>query len=134
MKNYEIEYRRWLDSDKLSEAEREELISIADDEEAKALRFTAPMDFGTAGLRSVMNVGIGSMNRFTVAHTTRGIAALIKAEELLVESGAVVPVVYNQTFAFVSSELSGLTVDGFGNFVFTKVSQKNYKYYLPRED
>ena len=62
------------------------------------------------------------------------IAALIKAEELLVESGAVVPVVYNQTFAFVSSELSGLTVDGFGNFVFTKVSQKNYKYYLPRED
>ena len=80
MKNYEIEYRRWLDSDKLSEAEREELISIANDEEAKALRFTAPMDFGTAGLRSVMNVGIGSMNRFTVAHTTRGIAALIKAE------------------------------------------------------
>ena len=80
MKNYEIEYRRWLDSDKLSDAEREELISIANDEEAKALRFTAPMDFGTAGLRSVMNVGIGSMNRFTVAHTTRGIAALIKAE------------------------------------------------------
>ena len=80
MKSYETEYERWLSSGKLSEAERDELISIADDEEAKALRFTAPMDFGTAGLRSVMNVGIGSMNRFTVAHTTRGIAALIKAE------------------------------------------------------
>ena len=80
MKSYETEYERWLSSDKLSDAEREELISIANDEEAKALRFTAPMDFGTAGLRSVMNVGIGSMNRFTVAHTTRGIAALIKAE------------------------------------------------------
>ncbi|MBR5242442.1 MAG: phospho-sugar mutase [Clostridia bacterium] len=80
MKNYESEYKRWLDSDKLSATERDELISIANDEEAKALRFTAPMDFGTAGLRSVMNVGIGSMNRFTVAHTTRGIAALIKAE------------------------------------------------------
>ena len=36
------------------------------------------MDFGTAGLRSTMNVGIGCMNRFTVAQTTRGIAALIK--------------------------------------------------------
>ena len=80
MKNYEIEYKRWLASDKLSDAERDELISIENDEEAKALRFTAPMDFGTAGLRSVMNVGIGSMNRFTVAQTTRGIAALIKAE------------------------------------------------------
>ena len=80
MKNYEIEYKRWLASDKLSDAERDELISIENDEETKALRFTAPMDFGTAGLRSVMNVGIGSMNRFTVAQTTRGIAALIKAE------------------------------------------------------
>ena len=80
MNNYEKEYKRWLESDKLTEQERAELVSIASDEEAKALRFTAPMDFGTAGLRSVMNVGIGSMNRFTVAHTTRGIAALIKAE------------------------------------------------------
>ena len=80
MNNYEKEYRRWLESDKLSAEEKSELISIANDEEAKALRFTAPMDFGTAGLRSVMNVGIGSMNRFTVAQTTRGIAALIKAE------------------------------------------------------
>ena len=80
MNNYEKEYKRWLESDKLSAEEKSELISIANDEEAKALRFTAPMDFGTAGLRSVMNVGIGSMNRFTVAQTTRGIAALIKAE------------------------------------------------------
>ena len=38
------------------------------------------MDFGTAGLRSTMNMGIGCMNRFTVAQTTRGIAALVKAE------------------------------------------------------
>ena len=80
MNNYEMEYKRWLGSDKLSSDEKAELLSIATDEEAKALRFTAPMDFGTAGLRSVMNVGIGSMNRFTVAHTTRGIAALIIAE------------------------------------------------------
>ena len=37
------------------------------------------MDFGTAGLRSTMNMGVGCMNRFTVAHTTRGIAKLIKS-------------------------------------------------------
>ena len=54
------------------------IISIANNEEAKALRFSAPMDFGTAGLRSTMYMGIGSMNRYTVAQTTRGIAALIK--------------------------------------------------------
>ena len=76
---YNTEYQRWLDSSVLSESERAELISIANNEEAKALRFTAPMDFGTAGLRSTMYMGIGSMNRYTVAQTTRGIAALIKS-------------------------------------------------------
>lgn len=80
MKNYQIEFDKWLASDKLTEEERAELISIQNDEETKELRFAAPMDFGTAGLRSTMYMGIGCMNRFTVAHTTRGIAALIKAE------------------------------------------------------
>ena len=80
MKNYQIEFDKWLASDKLSPEERAELLSIRDDEETKELRFGAPMDFGTAGLRSTMYMGIGCMNRFTVAHTTRGIAALIKAE------------------------------------------------------
>ncbi len=73
------EYERWLNSSVLTDAEREELISIKNDSEAKALRFSAPMDFGTAGLRSTMYMGIGCMNRFTVAQTTRGIAALVKA-------------------------------------------------------
>ncbi|MBQ7344252.1 MAG: phospho-sugar mutase [Clostridia bacterium] len=80
MKNYQIEFDKWLASDKLSPEERAELLSIQNDEETKELRFGAPMDFGTAGLRSTMYMGIGCMNRFTVAHTTRGIAALIKAE------------------------------------------------------
>lgn len=80
MKNYNTEYQRWLSSDVLSEAERTELLSIMDDEEKKELRFGAPMSFGTAGLRSTMNMGIGCMNRFTVAAATRGIAALVIGE------------------------------------------------------
>lgn len=56
--------------------------------------------------------------------------ALHDAEELLVESGCVIPIIYNQTFAFVSSELSGVAFDGMGNIVFTKVKQKNYEEYL----
>ena len=76
---YNIEYQRWLNSAVITDEERAELISISNNEEAKALRFTAPMDFGTAGLRSTMYMGIGSMNRYTVAQTTRGIAALIKS-------------------------------------------------------
>ena len=80
MANYQNEYTRWLESPVLSAAEREELESIKNNEELKEFRFSNPMDFGTAGLRSTMYQGIGNMNRFTVAQTTRGIAALIKAQ------------------------------------------------------
>jgi phosphoglucomutase len=77
MLNYNIEFERWLNFSALTEAEREELLSIKDDEKEKAYRFSAPMDFGTAGLRSTMRMGIANMNRFTVAQTTRAIASLI---------------------------------------------------------
>ena len=77
--SYNKEYQRWLESPFLSSEERAELLAIANDEQTKAMRFGAPMDFGTAGLRSTMYMGIGCMNRFTVAQTTRGIAALIKS-------------------------------------------------------
>ncbi len=80
MKNYNSEYERWLASDALTDAERGELLSIRDKEDIKELRFSSHMTFGTAGLRSDMYMGIGCMNRFTVAHTTRGIASLIKSE------------------------------------------------------
>ncbi len=78
--NYEQEYQRWLNSSALTDAEREELLGIKDNEELKKLRFSGPMSFGTAGLRSTMYLGIGCMNIYTVAQTTRGIAALVIAE------------------------------------------------------
>ena len=80
MANYQNEYTKWLESSVLSAKEKEELESIKNNEELKEFRFSNPMDFGTAGLRSTMYQGIGNMNRFTVAQTTRGIAALIKAQ------------------------------------------------------
>lgn len=79
MRNYNVEFKRWLAFDGLTDDERCELLKIENDEETKQLRFASNMDFGTAGLRSTMYMGISCMNRFTVAQTTRGIAALIKA-------------------------------------------------------
>lgn len=60
--------------------------------------------------------------------------ALANAEKLLLEEAPIIPIMYNQSFSFVSGDLSGVKFDGFGNFVFTKVSQKNYEKYLPKED
>ena len=78
MKEYMKEYDRWLSSSVISDEERRELELIKGDNEVIELRFSQPMSFGTAGLRSTMYMGIGCMNRFTVAQATRGIAELVK--------------------------------------------------------
>ncbi len=80
MKNYQIEFDKWLNSPVLTAEEKNELLAIKNDEEQKELRFSAPMDFGTAGLRSTMSLGIGCMNIYTVMHTTRGLASLVLRE------------------------------------------------------
>ena len=77
MEKYNVEFYRWLDFAGLTDSEREELLAIRDNEEEKAFRFKNPISFGTAGLRSVMCLGISMMNRFTVAQTTRALGELV---------------------------------------------------------
>ncbi len=71
------EYRKWCERSDLDEATKKRLAEIAGDETAIAECFTVPMKFGTAGLRSTMDVGISKMNRYTVAQTTQGLAELV---------------------------------------------------------
>ena len=80
MANYLDNYNRWLNSDKLSDAERAELLSIKDDDKEIQLRFTDYLSFGTAGLRGTMKVGMNAMNVHTVAYATQGLAQLIIEE------------------------------------------------------
>ncbi len=78
--NYKDEYRRWLDSPSLSEAEWAELKSIENDEKEIESRFYAPLEFGTAGLRGQMKVGLHNMNIHVIRHATQSFADVIVAE------------------------------------------------------
>ena len=80
MPNYLDNYNRWLNSDKLSDLEKAELLSIKDDDKEIQLRFTDYLSFGTAGLRGTMKVGMNAMNVHTVAYATQGLAQLIIEE------------------------------------------------------
>lgn len=80
MKQYLENYQKWLNSPSLSEDERAELRAIEANENEIALRFSAPLSFGTAGLRGTMKTGLNAMNRHTVAHATEGLARLILEE------------------------------------------------------
>ena len=78
--NYKQEYERWLRSDALSPAERAELESIAGDEKEIENRFYGPLEFGTAGLRGTMKVGLHQMNIHVIRWATQGFANVIAAE------------------------------------------------------
>ncbi|OHD10208.1 MAG: hypothetical protein A2Y41_11955 [Spirochaetes bacterium GWB1_36_13] len=55
---------------------REEIQNLADQKEEKILfdRFYREIEFGTGGMRGVMEAGLNRMNRYTVAKATQGLA------------------------------------------------------------
>ncbi|MBO4308563.1 MAG: phospho-sugar mutase [Clostridia bacterium] len=77
---YLEEYRKWLAEPSVTDAEKEELRAIANDEKEIAFRFSNALSFGTGGLRGVMKAGLNAMNVHTVAHATQGLADLILGE------------------------------------------------------
>ncbi len=81
MKEAIRQYEKWLSSSKIDNETKEALEKIRGNEEEIAIRFSSPMEFGTAGLRSVMREGISGMNVYTVAQTTQALALLIKEQK-----------------------------------------------------
>ena len=74
------EYEKWLASPALSDAERAELESIRNDPKEIESRFYGPLEFGTAGLRGIMAVGLHNMNIHVIRWATQGFAQVICAE------------------------------------------------------
>ena len=78
--SYKETYLNWLNSPALSQAEKAELQAIAGDEKEIESRFFAPLEFGTAGLRGTMCVGLHQMNVHVIRHATQAFAEVILAE------------------------------------------------------
>ena len=78
--SYKKEYEKWLNSGVLTAEELAELQSIAGDEKEIESRFYGPLEFGTAGLRGTMKMGLHQMNIYVVRWATQGFAEVICAE------------------------------------------------------
>ena len=74
---YLDEYKKWLNSTMLSENEKEELKSIANDEKEIESRFYTNLSFGTAGMRGVRGIGKNRMNKYNIRKATQGLANYI---------------------------------------------------------
>ena len=118
MKQYLENYRKWLDSDALSEEEKAELRSIADDKKELELRFTHGLTFGTAGLRGTMKTGLNAMNRHTVAHATQGLASLILGEGREKDGVAIAYDCRNNSRLFAETAACVLAANGIQVYLF----------------
>lgn len=72
--NFFNTYNKWLASSLLTIDEKKELQSISKNENEIRDRFLTNLEFGTAGLRGVMELGTNRMNKYVVRHASQGLA------------------------------------------------------------
>lgn len=74
---YKVKYEQWLNSPIIDEKTKEELKSIASDENEIEDRFYKDLEFGTGGLRGIIGAGSNRVNIYTVGKATQGLANYI---------------------------------------------------------
>ncbi len=80
MEEYRKAYEYWLNDPYFDEKTKEELRSVADNEEEIKERFHKDLEFGTGGLRGIIAAGSNRMNVYTVRRATQGLANYILKE------------------------------------------------------
>ena len=75
--DYKEVYEQWIANPYFDGATKEELKSIAEDENEIKERFYMDLEFGTAGLRGIIGAGTNRMNIYVVRRATQGLANYI---------------------------------------------------------
>lgn len=119
--NYLDHYHKWLASDMLTEAEKQELRGIAGDDDEIRQRFSSYLSFGTAGLRGIMKVGMNAMNVHTVAYATQGLAALILQENRANDGVVIAYDCRNNSSLFARTAASVLAANGIKAYIFDEL-------------
>jgi len=72
--DYRAKYEQWLNSEVIDKADKEELLSIKDNEKEIDERFYTDLAFGTGGMRGVRGIGTNRMNKYMIRKATQGLA------------------------------------------------------------
>lgn len=75
--DYKTIYKTWLQDDRLSQEDKNELLSLKGDDKEILYRFGAELKFGTAGMRGFIGAGTNMMNICTVKRATKGLSDYI---------------------------------------------------------
>lgn len=75
--DYRKNYEAWLSSEWIDEDTKKELRALTDEKEIED-RFHQSLEFGTAGLRGILEAGSNRMNKYTVGLATEAFARVIE--------------------------------------------------------
>lgn len=114
-------YNEWLKY--VREEEREELISIKDNDNEIKERFSYPLAFGTAGMRGTLGMGIANMNVYTVARASKGLADYISTlgNDAKLKGVVVSYDTRRMSFEFALTTARVLAANGINAFLFENV-------------
>lgn len=74
-----MNYKAWLASKNVANIDKDRINKMTKPEREDA--FAKMLDFGTAGLRGIMDVGTNRMNTYVVAHVSQAIASFMKDKQ-----------------------------------------------------
>ena len=74
--DYKEIYEAWLANPYFDEGTKAELLSIKEDDKEIKASFYKDLEFGTAGLRGIIEDGTNRMNSYTVLKTTQGMSLI----------------------------------------------------------
>lgn len=118
--SWEDTYTVWKNNNDLESSLKQELEDLAGDQEALEDAFYAPLEFGTAGMRGVLGVGINRMNIYTVRQATEGLASFMETlDDEVKQRGVAISYDsrhHSQEFAYESARVLG--AHGIKSFVF----------------
>lgn len=118
--NWKETYAIWNQFEKLELTLKKELESMKDDNDTLEDAFYAPLEFGTAGMRGVIGVGINRMNQYTIRQATEGLALFIEenGEEAIKRGVAIAYDSRHQSPEFAMEAARTLGVHGIPSYVF----------------
>lgn len=113
--------QEWLNSSKLDESIRKELTNALNSEELLENYFYSTLNFGTAGLRGIMQPGTNGMNVHTVMQATQGLAKIIHEENGADRGVAVSYDSRNNSRLFAEKTASVLAANGIKVYMFNEL-------------
>ncbi|MBR1968222.1 MAG: phospho-sugar mutase [Clostridia bacterium] len=128
-------YNTWKESSLLNDKEKAELNEINDNVKEIEYRFGKDLEFGTAGMRGIIGLGINMMNVYTVKRATQGLCEYIKslgADEM--KRGVVISYDTRRlSYEFAYASAVVLASNGIKTYIFSDVHPVPMLSYAVRE-